>query len=582
MSNISNFSSLKRDSLINKVNSNNFDVLIIGGGITGAGIALDSASRGLKTILIEQNDFASGTSSRSTKLVHGGLRYLEKLQFKFVAQLGRERKILHDNITHNVLPTPVILPIVEGGSLNKLLTYIALKIYDILAGVKKDYRTYFISKNTLLKKYPSFESKGLKGAFVYYEYKTNDGRLVIEILKKAAEYGSISLNYLNLTELIKQNGKITGAIVIDIFTNKEFKISTKQVVNATGPWSEVVMKTFDNEKKPSLNNFYKQNNYSVIKTLLNIKRFLFFKQFQKSLFTTKGIHIVVNKERFPLKEAFYFDTHDKRMIFAIPRQNYIYIGTTDTPYSNDLRRPIANNNDIEYLLKAVNLKFSGINLIKNDVVSCWAGIRPLLRKNEKKPSEISRREELFVSQTGLITITGGKLTGYRLMAKRVVDMIPRDEKFVKCFTNKIKACGSSWENTPSFHELVEFADHKYDEAKQTGISPIDFKKLFYRYGTEIDKITEKAYEYRNELLDAELIWLKAELWYAVNFEMVTSISDFCIYRTEMVLFETEKLKKNMNFIAECLSEFLQWDNIKKVESVNLFEKQWKEYKIIDN
>lgn len=577
-----NFSSLKRDNLIHSINTSIYDVLIIGGGITGAGIALDAASRGFKTVLIEQNDFASGTSSRSTKLVHGGLRYLEKFQFKFVAQLGRERKILHDNITHNVLPTPVILPIVKGGSLNKTLTYIALKIYDILAGVKKEYQTYFISKNVLLQKYPLFESKGLKGAFMYYEYKTNDGRLVIETLKKAVEYGAISLNYMQLTELTKQNGKITGAAVTDSITGHKFTISAKQTVNATGAWSEVVMKTFDSQIKPSLKDFYKQNNHSKIKTLLNIKQFLFFNQFEKELYPTKGIHIVVVKERFPLKEAFYFDTHDGRMIFAIPRQNHVYIGTTDTPYIDDLRHPIADNDDVEYLLKAVNLKFSGINLIKNDVVSCWAGIRPLIRNREKKPGEISRREELFVSQSGLITITGGKLTGYRLMAKRVVDMIPRDDNFVKCFTHKIRACGSNWENPPTLHELVEIADHKYDEAKQTGISMADFKRLFYRYGTEIDLITEKAYEYLNQMQNIEHIWIKAELWYAVNFEMVTNMSDFCIYRSEMVLFETEKLKKHLHFIAKCLCEFLQWDNIQKEQLVNSFMEQWGEYKIIDN
>ncbi len=189
---------LKRESTIDKIDNSFFDILVVGGGITGAGIALDAAARGLKVILIDNNDFASGTSSRSTKLVHGGLRYLEKMQFKFVAQLGHERKILHDNVTHNVIPTPVILPIIKGGGLKKWLTHIALLIYDVLAGVKKEYRNRWISKKQLLEKYPYFEEKELKGAFLYNEYKTNDGRLVIEALKKANELGAISVNESNL------------------------------------------------------------------------------------------------------------------------------------------------------------------------------------------------------------------------------------------------------------------------------------------------------------------------------------------------------------------------------------------------
>ncbi len=545
------FSALKRENLINNVDNSDFDVLIFGGGITGAGIALDAASRGLKVVLVEQNDFASGTSSRSTKLVHGGLRYLEKLQFKFVADLGRERKILHDNATHNVTPTPVILPIIKGGQLNRTLTFMALLLYDRLAGVKKEYRAKWITKNLLLKKYPYLKSEGLKGAFIYNEYKTKDGRLVIETLKKAVEYGAIALNYIQVSELLFRQGKVYGAKVNDSITDTGFTISSKHVINATGPWSERFMKTYDSAM-------------------------------EKSLFLTKGIHIVIDKQRFPLKEAFYFDTYDKRMVFAIPRQNFVYVGTTDTPYHNSLRHPDISNSEMEYLLKVVNLKFSGLQLSITDVVSCWAGIRPLIKSKGKNPGEISRKEELFISPAGLITITGGKLTGYRLMAKQVVDKIVRNTtgKFIKCFTEKIRLSGSNWKNPPALHQLVEIADNKFDEAKQTGISAIEFKKLFYRYGTNIDIITEKAYEYLSLLKNHELIWLKAELWYAVNFEMVTNLSDFCAYRTEMVLFETDRLKKHINFIADCLCGFLDWTPEEKQRQINLFIEHWNEYKIL--
>jgi len=539
-----------RSSLIESINNTGFDILIFGGGITGAGIALDATLRGLKVLLIEQNDFASGTSSRSTKLVHGGLRYLEKLQFKFVSELGRERKILHDNAAHNVIPTSVILPIVKGGQLKKGLTFIAIKLYDMLAGVKKEYRTRWLSAAKLLKKYPYFEAVGLKGVFVYYEYKTNDGRLVIEILKKAVELGAVCLNHMHLEKFCYSNKITNGATLFDSITGNKISISAKHIVNATGPWCADFLKKFDSEMG-------------------------------KMLFPTKGVHIVISKQRFFLNEAFYVDTHDKRMVFAIPRKNFVYIGTTDTPYANDLRSPTASFDDINYLLKVVNLKFTGLNLTTADVESCWAGVRPLILENGKNPGEISRREEVFVSPSGIITITGGKLTGYRLMAKKVVDKIVRKEsgKFIKCKTQNARLSGSNWENPPASYELIEIGDHMFDEAKQTGIDYADFLILFYRYGTNMDILIEKAYELRTKQPDSELLWIETELWYAVNYEWVTNLSDFCIFRSEMVLFENEKLNRQLNFMADCLAYMLKWSSAEKEIQIKKFNEHWNQYKI---
>jgi len=550
MEDTSELSSLNRKKLINNISQTTFDLMIIGGGITGAGIALDAASRGLKVVLIEQNDFASGTSSRSTKLIHGGLRYLEKLQFKFVAQLGRERKILHNNCAHNIIPTPVVLPIVKGGQLSKPLTLIALRIYDILAGVKKDYKARWINRDAFIEKHPYINASGLLGAFKYNEYKTNDGRLVIEALKKASSVGAVCLNYIKTTNLHFEQGKVSGAVIHDTITKSETKIKAKYVVNATGPWCESCLNIFD------------------LGT-------------EKKLFPTKGVHLVFNKRNFPINEAFYFDTHDNRMIFAIPRQEYVYVGTTDTPYNDDLDMPTVDELDVKYLLEAVNNKFSGLELSKKDIVSCWAGIRPLIQEKGKKPGEINRKEELFELPSGVITITGGKLTGYRLMAKKVVDIIMKKNggMFIKCTTHNIKLSGSSWDKTPSIYELVETADNKYDEAKQTGIEQAEFKKLFYRYGTNIDIITEKAYEYSAQIGNIEHVWIKAELYYAINFEMVMSIIGFCAYRTEMVLFETEKLKKHLTFIAKCMADFLGWSEDEKSSQIASFLYQWNQYKI---
>jgi len=545
-----NFSSCQREALFDILQTEILDVLIIGGGITGAGIALDAASRGLKVGLIEQRDFSSGTSSRSTKLVHGGLRYLEQLQFAFVADLGRERKILHDNATHNVLPTPVLLPIIKGGQLKKGLTFLALKLYDFLAGVKKEYQARWISKKEMVDRYPFLRQEGLKGAYLYYEYKTNDGRLVIETLKKAVELGAVALNYTEPVLLTHHEGKVNGATVKDSISGRELQVKAKAVINATGPWCELFMKEFDTGM-------------------------------EKSLYPTKGIHLVFLRTRFPLKEAFYFDTHDNRMVFAIPRKNHVYVGTTDTPFTGDLHHPRVGEPDINYLLEVVNYKFEGLHLTRKDVVSCWAGVRPLIKSKSSTPGEVSRREELFISPGGLITITGGKLTGFRLMAKKVVDLVMKNtnQPFIPCRTKTIRASGSNWKTPPSMNELVEYADQKYDEAKQTGIDSQYFKTLFYRYGTNIDQLTELAYFERNRITEAKQIWLKAEITYAITREMVATLSDFFIYRTEMVLFEPTFVEEVKHETARIMGEILGWSDEERLQQISLFEEHWNEYRI---
>jgi glycerol-3-phosphate dehydrogenase len=550
MNNSENFSSSKRDALIGQMKEKIFDVVIFGGGITGAGIAVDAASRGLKVALFEIDDFASGTSSRSTKLVHGGLRYLEKLQFRFVAELGKERKILHDNVTHNVLPTPVYLPIIKGGQLKKGLSFIGLMMYDFLAGVKKNYRARWIKSGQIIERYPFVNKEGLKGAYLYYEYKTNDGRLVIETLKKAVELGAMAINHCKVKSLKTENNKLAEAELTDLLGKVSFTIKAKHFVNATGPWSEQFMNHFD-------------------------------KPMPKNLYPTKGVHLVFKKSRFPIREAFYFDTRDGRMVFAIPRNEHVYLGTTDTPFNGDVRLPDVDDDDIKYLLKAANFQFKGLQLDKADIVSCWSGVRPLIQEPGKKPGEISRKEELFISKTGLITITGGKLTGFRLMAKQVVDIIIKklDIPFVACKTKELRASGSDWKNPPSLAELVDFADGKYDEAKQTGINVPMFKELFYRYGTNIDVLTEKAYALKTRHDNPEMLWLETEIWYAVNFEMVGCLADFLIYRTEMVLFKPEWVKENLAKVAEFMALELSWSETQTQQAIDAFMNQWKAYQV---
>ena len=353
MHNHSGLSGIKRQQVFSQLDNLFFDVVIIGGGITGAGLALDAASRGLKTLLIDQNDFASGTSSRSTKLIHGGLRYLKNLQFYFVAQLGRERNTLQKNYPYLIIPTKVILPIINGGQLKKFPSFLGLKLYDFLAAVAKNFRSQWISKKELTATYPIIRTEGLKGAFIYYEYKTNDGRLTIDTLKTAVELSAMAFNFCQATHINIQVGQITSIELEDLLHVNKVLVSTKCVINATGPWSSIVAN---------------QLGFPL----------------PKSIYPTKGIHLVFDKERIPINHAFYFDAADGRMIFIIPKQNHVYIGTTDTYYPGDLRHPISEHSDIAYLIQSVNLLFPGLALTDSDVVSCWAGVRPLISETGKK------------------------------------------------------------------------------------------------------------------------------------------------------------------------------------------------------
>ncbi len=544
------FSNQKRNKTVEELRSQKFDLLIIGGGITGAGIALDAASRGLRTALIEMQDFAAGTSSRSTKLVHGGLRYLEHLELALVREVGREREIVHKNAAHIVIPEKMILPIIEDGNLGEFTTSIALYVYDFLAGVKKDEHRKMLTRNETIEKVPLIDSPLLKAGALYYEYKTDDSRLTIEVLKKAVEYGTVPLNYVKADSFIYQDNRVTGLNCMDQFSGESFQIYADYIVNATGPWVDLLR-----EKDNSLKG--------------------------KRIRHTNGIHIVIDKKRFPLTHAIYFDTGDKRMVFAIPRPEIVYIGTTDTDYNDNLENPNITKNDVMYLIDSVNRIAPNALLTFEDVKSAWAGLRPLIHEDGKAPSELSRKDEIFLSDTGLISIAGGKLTGYRMMAKNVVKIVTeRIEKntgrrFAKCQTKHLRLSGGDFPFYPESIKLTEYADMKYDEAKQTGITVKEFNKLFYRYGTNMDFIINKAYDFYNQLRDTSIAWIKAEIWYSVHYESAATISDFFIRRTGMIFFYIDDIYPLIDTVSNYMSELLEWDSELKQKNINDFREELK-------
>ncbi|MEO5602549.1 MAG: glycerol-3-phosphate dehydrogenase/oxidase, partial [Cyclobacteriaceae bacterium] len=304
------FSVFEREKILRRLRTETFDLLVIGGGITGAGIALDAASRGLKTALVEKNDFAFGTSSRSTKLIHGGLRYLKQLEFGLVREVGSERAVVHSLAPHLVIAEKMLLPLSGKKGLGYWLTSIGLRVYDYLAGVKPEDQRQMLTRTQTLRFEPLLKTDEVNGGAIYAEYRTDDARLTIEIIKAAVAKGACILNYAKVNDFIYQKELISGASVTDYLTNESFIIEAKVVVSAAGPWVDQI-REINNSKTG------------------------------KRLHLTKGVHIVVPHEKLPVRQAIYFDVDDGRMIFSIPRGRITYIGTTDTTYTGELDHVVA-------------------------------------------------------------------------------------------------------------------------------------------------------------------------------------------------------------------------------------------------
>ncbi|MCG3167516.1 MAG: Aerobic glycerol-3-phosphate dehydrogenase [Bacteroidia bacterium] len=529
------FSAIHRNSFIEQLQSKEFDLLVIGGGITGAGIALDAAARGMSVALVEKQDFAAGTSSRSTKLIHGGLRYLKQFEFGLVMEVGREREIVYRNAPHLVIPEKMMLPITEHGSLSMLSSSVGIYVYDMLAGVKRSERRRMLNKNETLAHEPLLKKEKLKGAALYTEYRTDDARLTIEILKTAVKKGATCLNYVAAEEFVYSSGKVCGAKVHDVFSDRKLEIKAKKVVNACGPWVDKLR-----EKDNSLKG--------------------------KRLHLTKGVHLVFEHNKLPLSQSLYFDVSDGRMIFAIPRGNATYVGTTDTNYTGELERPTVTKQDVAYLLAAVNNMFEGISLTEKDIASSWCGLRPLIHEDGKSPSELSRKDEIFISESGVISIAGGKLTGYRKMAEKTVNLVAKQiqhetgKTFSSCTTDKITLSGGNFENPKA---VSKFIASLLPIAKETGFPSEELNKLVYKYGTNTSLILEKAKEFSS--LET------AEIWYSVNYEMTTSLSDYLIRRTGRLYFERPEITTGYNKYFEQLLSILGTNNTIPKNSLKEFE-----------
>ena len=521
--------SASRAQTIEQLQTDRFDLIVIGGGITGAGIALDAASRGLSVALVEMRDFASGTSSKSTKLIHGGLRYLKQFEIKLVRETGRERAIVHKLAPHLVVAEKMLLPLLKDGTYGKIGTSFGLMVYDFLADVEEEDKRKMLSREQTLEKEPLLRREGLTGSGYYAEYRTDDSRLTIENIKKAAEYGTVSMNYLKAVGFLEENGRINGITVEDMLDGGTFDIRGQYTVAAAGPWVDDLRK---------VNRSFEGEN--------------------KRLFLSKGVHIVVPRERLPVNQSVYFDVPDGRMMFAIPRNRVTYIGTTDTPYKGDLEKIPIYLEDVNYILEGANAMFPTANLTVEDVESSWAGLRPLIYEEGKSASEMSRKDEIFEAKNGLIAIAGGKLTGYRKMADRIVDLVGKRVKTegqASIGNDKTSRIPLTPDPFTSVKEVDTYRGLVAARIRALNLPPAYINYLVHNYGKQVDSILDTAEGMEGS---PEENIARAELKHCLDHELTFTALDFYNRRTGRLYFFIDSIDPTLEVVLGDMAAFHQW------------------------
>ncbi|HZP42642.1 MAG TPA: glycerol-3-phosphate dehydrogenase [Candidatus Binatia bacterium] len=522
----------RRRAALDTLGRETFDVLVVGGGINGAGIARDAALRGLRTAVVERGDFASGTSSRSSKLVHGGLRYLELGDVRLVRESVRERERLRRLAPHLVRPQEFVYPVYRGGPVGFLTFAAGLWVYDLLAGCGNVRRHRMLRRRRTEAAEPALRRDGLVGAGVYWDCRTDDARLVLETLLGAAGAGAVVVSYAGVVGFLKDGGRIVGARVHDRETEREVVVRARTVVNATGPWADAVMAL--DEPGP------------------------------KRVRLTKGVHVLVPASRVGNRAAVVLHAvRDRRVMFVIPWGRLALVGTTDTDHTGGPDGPpTVERDDVDYLLETVNHYFPAARLGPEDVVGAYAGLRPLIAPEDGNvhPSDVSREEEIFTSASGLVSIAGGKLTTYRLVAAKVVDRV----------VAALRAAGDTRSFPPSRTGEVPLpggADRPAALAAAAlsrdghGVAPAVVGRLADRYGARLDEVLGLvARDPRlGEPLLPGLPDLRAEVVEAVEREWALTVEDVLRRRTLVRLEDADGGAAAAATAAALMAGPLGWD-----------------------
>ncbi len=523
-----NISTLARSSTIDALEGTQFDLVVIGGGITGAGIARDAAMRGMAVALVEAEDFASGTSSRSSKLIHGGLRYLERGEINLVRKTALERKEIHQQAPHLCEPRHMVIPL--GGRAGLYALRIAVTTYERLGAVDRKDAQETWSGSTLADNEPLLNRKTYPHALAYREYLTDDARLVIANMRSAVAFGAQVINHAPAVDLIREQGRAAGVVGRCSLSGREFRVRGKVVVNAAGPWVEAIQRLENPDSKPLLH-------------------------------LSKGIHIVIPASKLPIRNLLVVNTSDKRRIFALRRGEVVYIGTTDTTYEPGAEVwPTIDRADVEYLLAPLASHFTGgENIGVDDVIGAWAGLRPLIADPLKKnPSELSRRDELLTGPLGVISVAGGKLTGYRGMARRVlqsvVDSLDTLEGVSEARFAPISAADEPRLPGGDFPDGYELHDLAGALAQAEGLGEGMAIRLTRLYGTEAAQVLAMGRE--PIYPDAETV--TGEARWAVEREGAATLEDLFYRRTRLPLFQLHPERAIVS-LARHMGEVLAWD-----------------------
>jgi len=529
------FSFVTRAENLERFKNEQFDLLIIGGGITGAGVARDASARGLKVALIEAHDFSYGTSSRSSKLVHGGIRYLENLEFNLVFEALNERTKLFEIAPHLVHPLRFMIPLYTDSRVGMFKMGLGMWLYDALALFQSPEMHEKLNKIETLDRNPIVKGQDLVGSFIYSDAYMDDDRLVHETLRSANENNAVMANYVKASRahFNKETQKIESIEVIDQQSNEKFNIKTKQVVCNVGPWTDLV-----GEK--------------------------LFPDWKKILRPTKGIHLTFLKSRVPLETAVVMAAQDsKRIVFAIPRHEMVIVGTTDTDYKGDPSLAKVESEDVQYLLKVTNDYFPGAKLTEADIVSSYVGVRPLVKDESDNEGKTSREHTIIENERGFIVVAGGKYTTYRLMAEQIVDKVIENTSFEQ--RSQLKKCTT---NTP-LNEYVTV--DAYHEAQLTALDDVQ-KQLAFRYGAEYKNILDRFGVTEN-------LWT-IEALQAIHHTMCLNLVDFYVRRVPLFLSEKDHGLKYINDISQVFQENLGWtneqtqDEIKNLVKYINDEKSW--------
>ncbi|MHA1998804.1 MAG: FAD-dependent oxidoreductase [Promethearchaeota archaeon] len=561
------FTSKNRLDGINALQNDEFDLLIIGGGVTGAAIARDATLRGFKVAMVDKDDFSFGTSSRSSKLAHGGFRYIKSLEFGLVRESEAERNWLRNDFPNLVRPLPFIAPSFEGEKYKMPLLWLGVSLYNLLDHYKNFKKGKVVFNPKRISDYETvLDTTGLRGFAVFYDTNIDDARFTVESIKEAVFTGKCTaLNYMEVTGLLRdEGGKVCGASVKDNAgaVGKEFDVKAKIVVNATGIWTDNIL-----EKKPA--------GYP-----------------EKVIRPTKGVHVIFKEEDLPVRHAFGIVSHiDGRFFFIIKRDHFVVIGTTDTDYIDDPDKPRCLEEDADYLISTVKLKFPSANLSHDRIIGTYAGVRPLVTPRAKKgdvPSEsaVSRDHEIIQSEDDLVSICGGKLTTSRVMAEDLVrkHVLPLagvkipGKKFSKKKNIARKTFLISMKETEwNAHPLVnEFKKSVEAGSKRSSLDEERLHHLYQQYGRGGLTILEYARDdpsLLEQVVDGEeskyAPWILAEIKYTILHDCPVHLIDILARRLEFSwMVRPENQIAPVKKVATMAAKLLGWDEEKKKKEIS--------------